>query len=74
MHSRPSPQPSLCLSLALPLCASPAPPSRRRRAPAAPTVTPAPNCEKPGDPPSRAPSELGKSAAETKRTQLDRRT
>ena len=37
-------------------------------APATPTVTPAPNCEKPGDPPSRNPTELGKSAAELKRS------
>lgn len=36
-------------------------------APATPTVTPAPNCEKPGDPPSTNTSELGKSAAELKR-------
>ncbi len=37
-------------------------------APAAPTVTPAPNCEKPGDPPAMNPTELGKSAAELKRS------
>ncbi len=35
-------------------------------APATPTVTPAPNCEKPGDPPSMNTSELGKSSAEMK--------
>lgn len=32
-------------------------------APAAPTVTPAPNCEKPGEPPSIGSSELGKASA-----------
>jgi hypothetical protein len=37
-------------------------------APAAPTVTPTPNCEKPGDPPSMTTSELAKSAAEMKRS------
>jgi hypothetical protein len=37
-------------------------------APATPTVTPAPNCEKPGDPPSTNTSELAKSAAELKRS------
>jgi hypothetical protein len=36
-------------------------------APAAPTVTPAPNCEKPGEPPSLSAPELGKAAAEMKR-------
>jgi hypothetical protein len=36
-------------------------------APATPMVTPAPNCEKPGDPPSSGSSEIGKSAAEAKR-------
>ena len=36
-------------------------------APAAPTVTPAPTCDKPGDPPSSTSSELGKAAAEMKR-------
>ncbi len=35
--------------------------------PAAPTVTPAPNCEKPGNPPSSSTGELGKSGAEMKR-------
>ena len=37
-------------------------------APAAPTVIPAPNCEKPGESPSMNTSELAKSAAETKRS------
>lgn len=37
-------------------------------APAAPTVTPAPNCEKPGDPPSANSTEMGKSAAELKQS------
>ena len=32
--------------------------------PATPTITPAPNCNKPGAPPQGAPSELGKAAAE----------
>ena len=36
-------------------------------APAAPTVTPAPNCEKPGDVPTSGSSEIGKAAAEQKR-------
>ena len=36
-------------------------------APATPMVTPAPNCEKPGDPPSSGTTEIGKSAAEAKR-------
>jgi hypothetical protein len=36
-------------------------------APASPTVTPAPNCEKPGDPPSSSTGEMSKSAAEMKR-------
>ena len=36
-------------------------------APVAPTVTPTPNCEKPGDPPSMVTSELGKAMAEQKR-------
>jgi len=36
-------------------------------APATPTVTPAPNCEKPGNPPSAGTSEIGKSAGEAKR-------
>jgi hypothetical protein len=37
-------------------------------APAVPTMTPTPGCEKPGDPPSTAAgSELGKGAAEKKR-------
>ena len=35
-------------------------------APAVPTMTPVPNCEKPSDPPSMSTGELGKSAAETK--------
>ena len=37
-------------------------------APATPSVTPAPNCEKPGDAPSGGSSEIGKAAAEQKRT------
>lgn len=37
-------------------------------APAAPTVTPSPNCEKPGDPPSSGSSELGKAQADQRRT------
>jgi len=37
-------------------------------APAAPTVTPAPNCEKPADAPATGSSEIGKSAAEQRRT------
>ena len=37
-------------------------------APATASVTPAPNCEKPGDPPAAETSNLGKSAAEQKRT------
>ena len=37
-------------------------------APAAPTVTPAPNCEKPADAPGTGSSEIGKSAAEQRRT------
>ena len=41
-------------------------------APAAPTMTPAPACEKPGDPPSSSPSELGRVAAEAKRTNWTR--
>jgi hypothetical protein len=36
-------------------------------APAAPSVTPAPNCEKPGDAPTSGSSEIGKAAAEQKR-------
>ncbi len=36
-------------------------------APATPTITPSPSCQKPGTPPSSAPSELGKAAAESKR-------
>ena len=36
-------------------------------APVAPTVTPTPNCEKPGDAPSMVTSELGKAMAEQKR-------
>jgi hypothetical protein len=36
-------------------------------APAAPTVMPAPNCEKPGEPPPAQTNELGKAAAEMKR-------
>jgi len=35
--------------------------------PATPTITPAPNCNKPGEPPQGNPSEIGKAAAETKR-------
>jgi hypothetical protein len=35
--------------------------------PATPTITPAPNCNKPGAPPQGNPSELGKAAAEAKR-------
>jgi hypothetical protein len=35
-------------------------------APATPTVTPAPNCEKPGDPPAITSSELGKTATAEK--------
>ena len=41
-------------------------------APAAPTITPASTCEKPGDPPSTTPSELGRAAAETKRNNWTR--
>lgn len=41
-------------------------------APAAPTMTPAPACEKPGDPPTNSPSELGRAAAETKRNNWTR--
>ncbi|HEX9301670.1 MAG TPA: hypothetical protein VF959_04910 [Casimicrobiaceae bacterium] len=37
-------------------------------APATPTVTPAPNCEKPGEPPSANVAEMAKSGAEQKRT------
>ncbi len=37
-------------------------------APATPTVTPAPNCEKPGEPPAVQTSELGKASAETRRS------
>lgn len=37
-------------------------------APVTPTVTPAPNCEKPGDPPSIGSSELGKSATAQRQT------
>lgn len=36
-------------------------------APATPTVTPAPNCDKPGDAPATSSSELGKAANEQKR-------
>lgn len=36
-------------------------------APAVPMVTPAPNCENPGEPPGMSSSELGKSASEMKR-------
>lgn len=41
-------------------------------APATPTMTPAPSCEKPGDPPSPNPSELGRAAAEMKRNNWSR--
>lgn len=51
--------------LALALAAGSAP--AQTTAPAAPAVTPAPNCEKPGDPPSMNTSEMAKSAAEMKR-------
>ena len=37
-------------------------------APATATVTPAPNCEKPGDAPAATSSEIGKAASEQKRT------
>jgi hypothetical protein len=36
--------------------------------PAVPSVTPAPSCEKPGDAPNMNSSELGRAAAEQKRT------
>ena len=36
-------------------------------APATPTVTPSPNCDKPGEPPPLTSSEIGKAAAEQKR-------
>src|SRR4030095_8192495 len=36
-------------------------------APATPTITPSPSCQKPGTPPSGTTSELGKAAAESKR-------
>jgi hypothetical protein len=35
--------------------------------PAAPTVTPAPSCQKPGAPPSSGTSEIGKAASDLKR-------
>lgn len=37
-------------------------------APATPTVTPAPNCEKPGEPPAVQTGELSKASAETRRS------
>ena len=37
-------------------------------APPTTTATPAPNCEKPGDPPAINRTEMGRSAAETKRS------
>jgi len=42
--------------------------------PAAPTLTPAPNCEKPGDPPPTNTGEMGKSAAEMKRNKWNAST
>ena len=36
-------------------------------APIQPTITPAPSCEKPGDPPGGSGTELGKEAAERRR-------
>jgi hypothetical protein len=42
-------------------------------APVAPTMTPAPNCENPGEAPSLSTSELGRSAAEAKRNTWTRK-
>lgn len=42
-------------------------------APVAPTMTPAPNCENPGEPPGGSTSLLGKSAAEAKRNDWTRK-
>ena len=65
MHSRH--RPTLVGSFAVALAfASPA--FGQTTAPAVPTITPAPICEKPGDPPSTGSSELGKAAADTKRS------
>ena len=38
-------------------------------APAAAAATPAPSCEKPGDPPAGRTTEMGRNAAETKRNE-----
>ena len=56
--------PALLLAVALAAVGAQA----QTTAPATPTVTPAPNCEKPGDMPSSGSSEIGKAAAEQKRT------
>jgi hypothetical protein len=42
--------------------------SGQAAAPVTPTVTPAPNCEKPGDPPALDATNLGKSAAAQRQT------
>ena len=56
--------PALLLAVALAAVGAQA----QTTAPAAPSVTPAPNCEKPGDMPNSGSSEIGKAAAEQKRT------
>lgn len=47
--------------------------SAQTTAPVAPTMTPAPNCENPGETPGGATSLLGKSAAEAKRSEWTRK-
>ena len=62
--------PALRLSAALfaaALIASPVA-SGQSAAPVTPTVTPTPNCEKPGDPPGTDATNLGKSAAAQRQT------
>lgn len=56
--------PSLVLALVL---AAAGVAQAQTTAPATPTVTPAPNCDKPGDAPAATSSELGKAANEQKR-------
>ncbi len=56
---------TLTLALVLALAAGAA--RAQTTAPAAPTLTPAPNCDKPGEVPPSGSSELGKAAADQKR-------
>ena len=58
--------PILTLALAIALAAGVA--HAQTTAPAAPSVTPEPNCEKPGEPPSSGSSEIGKAAAAQRQT------